>query len=178
MHRDLQQLYNQLVLRGVLTEEEFWRGRQSLLKHKLQDSAALKQRRGFDNAMISEVAAGRGSKVPLDTACCCHQLFGSIHKTALCACVSLWQVTLKLTPELKEQIYGERPHIRRAFAALVPQSVSERDFWQKYFNYEVARKVGITQTDLNDTPIRQRMLIAKCVADAWRQARGRARGPL
>ena len=78
MRRDLQQLYNQLVMRGVLTEEEFWRGRQSLLKHKLQDGAAQKQRRGFDNAMISEVAAGGGSKV-MEIAFSCHQLLGQ-HK--------------------------------------------------------------------------------------------------
>jgi hypothetical protein len=53
----------------------------------------------------------------------------------------LWQVTFKLTPEVMQQIFGERPHIRRAFAALVPQSVSEKQFWERFFKYEVARKV-------------------------------------
>ncbi len=51
------------------------------------------------------------------------------------------QVTLKMTPELKQQLFEEKPHIRRAYTALVPQSVNEKDFWQRFFQYEFARKV-------------------------------------
>ena len=51
------------------------------------------------------------------------------------------QVTLKMTPELKQQLFEEKPHIRRAYTALVPQSVSEKEFWQRFFQYEFARKV-------------------------------------
>jgi hypothetical protein len=65
LRRDLQQLYQQLVVRGVLSEEEFWRGRQSLLKQRMLAGAAQKQRKGFDNAMISELADGGGNKVLL-----------------------------------------------------------------------------------------------------------------
>ena len=53
------------------------------------------------------------------------------------------QVTLKMTPELKQQLFEEKPHIRRAYTVLVPQSVSEKDFWQRFFQYEFARKVGV-----------------------------------
>ncbi len=51
------------------------------------------------------------------------------------------QVTLKLTPEVMQQIFQEKPHMKRAHNKLVPHTHSEKEFWEKFFNYEVARKV-------------------------------------
>lgn len=51
------------------------------------------------------------------------------------------QVTLSLTPELVQQLFAEKPHLHRAHTVLVPEKVSEKEFWERYFNYEVARKV-------------------------------------
>ncbi len=52
------------------------------------------------------------------------------------------QVTLKLTPEVIQQIFQEKPHTKRAHDKLVPHTHSEKDFWEKFFNYEVQKKVS------------------------------------
>ena len=48
---------------------------------------------------------------------------------------------MRLTPELVQQIFAERPHVRRAHAALVPQSVDEKAFWSQFMKHEMARRV-------------------------------------
>ena len=50
---------------------------------------------------------------------------------------------MKLTPDVMQQIFQEKPHMKRAHNKLVPHTLSEKEFWGKYFNYEVARKVLI-----------------------------------
>ena len=84
--RDLQQLYNQLVMAGVLTEDEFWKGRQGTLKQRLQGGSAMKQLRGYQNAMVSEQAlSGGGSTVTvlsdplMQQACACCTAAISLH---------------------------------------------------------------------------------------------------
>jgi len=52
------------------------------------------------------------------------------------------QVTLKLTPDIMQQIFQEKPHMKRAHNKLVPHTLSEKEFWEKFFNYEVQRKVS------------------------------------
>ncbi len=51
------------------------------------------------------------------------------------------QVTLSLTPEIVQQLFAEKPHLHRAYTAMVPEKLNEKEFWERYFNYEVARKV-------------------------------------
>ena len=48
---------------------------------------------------------------------------------------------MKLTPELVQQIFAERPHVRRAHEALVPQSLDEKTFWSQFIKHEMARRV-------------------------------------
>ncbi len=60
--RDLQQLYNQLVSGGILSEAEFWKGRQNLLKEALRGSKDARQQAGFKTAMISEQTGEGGSR--------------------------------------------------------------------------------------------------------------------
>lgn len=50
---------------------------------------------------------------------------------------------MKLTPDVMQQIFQEKPHMKRAHNKLVPHTLSEKEFWGKFFNYEVARKVLI-----------------------------------
>ncbi|XP_038992833.1 general transcription and DNA repair factor IIH subunit TFB1-1-like isoform X2 [Hibiscus syriacus] len=105
---ELQKLHKQFVLSGVLTEAEFWATRK-----KLQDREASKkkkQRLGFKSAMISDIkpsADGRTNKV-----------------------------TFNLTPEIILQIFAEKPAVHRAFLSYVPNKMSERNFWTKYFRAE------------------------------------------
>jgi len=61
-NRDLQQLYGQLVEGGILTEAEFWKGRQNLLKDSLRGSRDARQQPGFKTAMITEQAGEGGSR--------------------------------------------------------------------------------------------------------------------
>lgn len=61
-NRDLQQLYSQLVEGGILTEAEFWKGRQNLLKDSLRGSRDARQQPGFKTAMITEQAGEGGSR--------------------------------------------------------------------------------------------------------------------
>lgn len=49
---------------------------------------------------------------------------------------------MRLTPELVQQIFAERPHVKRAHAALVPQSTDEKAFWSQFMKHEMARRVG------------------------------------
>lgn len=50
--RDLGKLYEQLVISGVLSADEFWRGRAHLLK---AGSVTTQQRVGLSSAMLTEM---------------------------------------------------------------------------------------------------------------------------
>ncbi|KAE8733095.1 putative RNA polymerase II transcription factor B subunit 1-1 [Hibiscus syriacus] len=105
---ELQKLHKQFVLSGVLTEAEFWATRKKLLDREA--SKKTKQRLGFKSAMISDIkpsADGRTNKV-----------------------------TFNLTPEIILQIFAEKPAVHRAFLSYVPNKMSERNFWTKYFRAE------------------------------------------
>lgn len=57
-------MYDQLVVAGVLSDAEFWKGRQNVLKQGLHGNQKKKQQPGFNTAMISEQATeGGGRKV-------------------------------------------------------------------------------------------------------------------
>ncbi|CAK0781641.1 hypothetical protein CVIRNUC_005433 [Coccomyxa viridis] len=109
--RDLQALHEQLVTGGIISEAEFWRHRQHLLRQHAQEGPHGRQKQGPSNAMIEQSMDPNSNKV-----------------------------TLKLTPDVMQQIFQEKPHMKRAHNKLVPHTLSEKDFWGKFFNYEVARK--------------------------------------
>lgn len=50
--RDLNKLYEQLVLSGVLSADEFWKGRSHLLK---TGGASAQQRVGLSSAMLTDM---------------------------------------------------------------------------------------------------------------------------
>lgn len=113
----------------------------------MRGSKDARQQAGFKTAMISE-QAGEGGTRRVST----HSLpsykvlsFSKLSQYAVtriaCAVV---QVTLSLTPEIVQQLFAEKPHLHRAYTAMVPEKLSEKEFWERYFNYEVARKVHIS----------------------------------
>ncbi len=63
---------------GVLTEDEFWKGRQGMLKQRMQGGSAPKQLKGYQNAMVSEQALSNGSS----TVSCTSLLRCSLHTLA------------------------------------------------------------------------------------------------
>ncbi|GMI89040.1 hypothetical protein like AT1G55750 [Hibiscus trionum] len=105
---ELQKLHKQFVLSGVLTEAEFWATRKKLLDREA--SKKTKQRLGFKSAMVSDIKPSTDGRTN--------------------------KVTFNLTPEIILQIFAEKPAVHRAFLTYVPNKISERNFWTKYFRAE------------------------------------------
>ncbi|KAK8617975.1 hypothetical protein V6N13_080875 [Hibiscus sabdariffa] len=105
---ELQKLHKQFVLSGVLTEAEFWATRKKLLDREA--SKKIKQRLGFKSAMVSDIKPSTDGRTN--------------------------KVTFNLTPEIILQIFAEKPAVHRAFLSYVPNKMSERNFWTKYFRAE------------------------------------------
>lgn len=138
--RDLQQLFKHLVQGGVLSEVDFWRGRQAQLQQRLQSGKSSSQRPGLSSVMLAHMQGsqdGRSNTVrsapPSARRPRCQRQPRRARPRA--------QVTMKLTPELVQQIFAERPHVRRAHEALVPQSLDEKTFWSQFIKHEMARRV-------------------------------------
>lgn len=60
--RDLQQLYKQLVQGGVLTEADFWRGRQAQLQQRLQGGKGPSQRAGLSSVMLAHMQGSQDGR--------------------------------------------------------------------------------------------------------------------
>ncbi|XP_037494489.1 general transcription and DNA repair factor IIH subunit TFB1-1 isoform X5 [Jatropha curcas] len=105
---ELQKLHKQFVSDGVLTDTEFWATRKKLLNADF--SKKSKQRVGLKSAMLSD------SKPLID---------GRTNK-----------VTFNLTPEIVCEIFAEKPAVHQAYLSLVPNKMTDRDFWTKYCRAE------------------------------------------
>ncbi|XP_065861883.1 general transcription and DNA repair factor IIH subunit TFB1-1-like isoform X2 [Euphorbia lathyris] len=105
---ELQKLHQQFVSAGVLTDTEFWAARKKLLNGEF--SRKSKQRVGIKSAMLSD------SKPLID---------GRTNK-----------VTFNLTPEIVREIFAEKPAVHQAYLKLVPNKMTDRDFWTKYCRAE------------------------------------------
>lgn len=105
---ELQKLHKQFVIRGVLSETEFWATRKKLLDvNNTSSSRKAKQRVGLKSDMIFNVkpsSDGQSNKV-----------------------------TFNLTPEMIHQIFAEKPAVRQAYLNFVPNKMTEKDFWTKYW---------------------------------------------
>ncbi|XP_074285163.1 general transcription and DNA repair factor IIH subunit TFB1-1-like isoform X2 [Silene latifolia] len=104
---ELAKLHQQLVIPGILTENEFWATRKKLLTVEHRSNH---QRAGLKSAMLSVITPqndGRTNKV-----------------------------TFNLTPEIIHQIFAEKPVVHKAFLKLVPKKMTETEFWNKYCRAE------------------------------------------
>lgn len=107
--RDLEALHSQLVVRGVLTDDEFWKGRASLLSAGLP---SVQQRVGLTSAMLAE--SQHSADGQSDT------------------------IKIKLTATMVHQIFAEKPAVMRAFQATVPtRMMTSQQFWAKYLKHQV-----------------------------------------
>ncbi|KAK1406922.1 hypothetical protein QVD17_38531 [Tagetes erecta] len=102
---ELQKLHKQFVIGGVLSETEFWATRKKLLD--VNDSRRAKQRVGLKSDMIFNVKPSSDGQSN--------------------------RVTFNLTPEMIHQIFAEKPAVRQAYINFVPNKMSEKDFWTKYW---------------------------------------------
>ncbi|XP_059662334.1 general transcription and DNA repair factor IIH subunit TFB1-1 [Cornus florida] len=105
---ELQRLHKHFVMRGVLTEAEFWATRKKLLGG---DACKLpKQWVGLTNDILWLVKPSSDGKSN--------------------------RVTFNLTPEIIHQIFAEKPAVHQAFLNLVPSKMTEKEFWTKYWRAE------------------------------------------
>lgn len=65
--RDLKALHEQLVVGGIISEAEFWRHRQHLLRQQAQDQMQSKQKPGLSNAMIEQSIDPNSNKASLQS---------------------------------------------------------------------------------------------------------------
>lgn len=155
--KDLEALYNQLVVSGILAEADFWRTRSSALGRFGAPGGAApapKQRSGLSSVMHEVERLHDGSTE---------------------------RVNIHLTAADIRTIFVERPEVHRAFLAKVPHEIPEAEFWQRYFKLEykkaarrkrlaAAGRVGVTDDKLLDAdddlfaPFRQQLAEQEAVA--------------
>lgn len=124
---DLREVYNQVVLTKIISDEEFWASRQALIKEterKLKGHADgdARQRRGISSELANEIQPVK-------------QEGGSVH--------------FRLTPAVIHQIFVEHPAVHRAFKEYVPQKMSEKEFWTKFLQSQYFKKQQQANTDKN-----------------------------
>ena len=54
--------------------------------------------------------------------------------------------TVSLRPELIEQIFAERPHVKEAYRRHVPADLDEKEFWVRYCKHQEAIKAREMQS--------------------------------
>eukprot|EP00210_Caulerpa_lentillifera_P003103 g2965.t1 len=112
--KDLCEMHENLVLRGVLSEAEFWRPRMQELEQSSRDAMTSKeQKAGLASVLMPDITDD--------------------HDKAQ-------RVKLNLTPEIIHQIFAEQPHVRAAFVEHVPTDMDEKEFWLKYCKHVYAVK--------------------------------------
>lgn len=104
----LRRLHHELVISGILKEEDFWATRKELLEGEA--STKKRQRTGIASAMLADVRPVTDGRTNT--------------------------VTFNLTPEIIAQIFAEKPAVLRAFLHCVPAKMKEKDFWTKYCRAE------------------------------------------
>jgi transcription initiation factor TFIIH subunit 1 len=113
-NKELQALYNEMVVAGVVSDEDFWAARRQLLEAATAKAGAG-QRLGISNAMMATVkptSDGRSNTVKFN-----------------------------LTPEMMHQIFAEKPAVRKAYLTNVPEIMNERTFWTRYCRAQYFQKV-------------------------------------
>ncbi|KAL6046693.1 General transcription factor IIH subunit putative, variant 2 [Balamuthia mandrillaris] len=107
----LRALHDELVISGIISEEEFWSSRKQMLETEAQSVA--KQQRGMSSELLADV------------------------KPALETCNA---VHYRLTPTVIRQIFVEYPAVKKAYEEWVPDKLSETEFWTKYFQSQYFHK--------------------------------------
>ncbi|CAM9482075.1 unnamed protein product, partial [Chrysoparadoxa australica] len=100
---ELRQQYAGIVGAGLLTEEEFWEGRQGMLEAEHARVGASKQ--GISNQLLADVR-------------------GTVENN---------KQTFKLKAAQIHAIFVTYPAVLKAYQAKVPHELTEKEFWTKYF---------------------------------------------
>jgi hypothetical protein len=128
---DLEILYGQLVVSGVLTEAEFWRGRQAAVARILAGAGGGGG--GAQGASASAPsAAARRQRPGLPS------VMFRVQKSADDRNVD--RVNVTLTPQDIQRIFTERSEVHRAYLAHVPHSMQEVQFWEHFCRLEYRKE--------------------------------------
>jgi len=101
---ELKALHQQLVGGKVISDQEFWESRKALVQNEM--SKATNQNIGMSSALLTDV---RPSSETSNT------------------------VQYKITPAIIHQIFIENPEVEKLYKEMVPDKMTEQDFWTKYF---------------------------------------------
>ena len=77
--RDLQALHEQLVTGGIISEAEFWRHRQHLLRQHAQEGPHGRQKQGPSNAMIEQSMDPNSNKAGFSPHHCAFYVLNAAH---------------------------------------------------------------------------------------------------
>jgi len=103
----LRDMYQTLVLGGVVTDEEFW------MNAKIRDKFGL------------EASGGDQDKQQIG--------IGSGISTDLAPVIDDEEVEFRMTPSLIHDIFSHNPDVYQAYLDNVPEKMSEEMFWQNYW---------------------------------------------
>mmetsp|Transcript_59719 Transcript_59719/g.190020 ORF Transcript_59719/g.190020 Transcript_59719/m.190020 type:complete len:333 (-) Transcript_59719:14-1012(-) len=109
---DMRGLYDQLVATGVVHERDFWAGHQVLVQSKIPNEK--RQLQGFPTAMVADVRALADGTANV--------------------------VSFKITPEVIDQIFAEKPAVERAYRDNVPKNMTKDEFWRRFCQAEYMRQ--------------------------------------
>ncbi|KIY92212.1 transcription initiation factor TFIIH subunit H1 [Monoraphidium neglectum] len=105
--------YERLVRSQTISEAEFWRSPAVRKTAQLPCHADPPQKLGIPNQAVFVQASAHGG---------------------------LNRLTFSITRDEMAQILEEKPHIKRAYLAQVGPNMTEKEFWERYFRYEMAKK--------------------------------------
>ena len=89
-----------------MTDQEFWMTKRKLLEKEGDFSGRQAQRRGKRTSMLADVELTNDGKN--------------------------FVVNFKMTEEVKNHIFAEKPKVHKSYLANVPSKLSEKEFWTKY----------------------------------------------
>jgi hypothetical protein len=134
----LRDLYHELVVSGIISEEEFWKVREASIeieatnKTLARNSAAFpfsqqqqqqKQQQGLSSSLVNNIQSLLSSEGSTN-----------IFASSIVQPVKETDDVLhfKLTAATIHQIFVDHPAVRVAYKRLVPEKMSEQEFWTKY----------------------------------------------
>ncbi|KAJ3221436.1 RNA polymerase II transcription factor B subunit 1 [Clydaea vesicula] len=115
---ELKVIYKDLVISGLITEEDFWSSRRFLLDNQMFQN---NQKKGTASSSLSNLKASIDGSVQVQK--------------------------YTLSSEDIHQIFLEHPSVRRAFEDNVPHKKTEKEFWKyylqsKYFHRNRGKNIG------------------------------------
>ena len=101
----LKQLHSDLVMKHILTEEEFWSSPSHSELIRKERDASMHQQPGLSSAMAADITP---------------------------TAVSSSSVHFKVDANIMHAIFLHSPAVHRAYQQLVPVKMTEKEFWTKY----------------------------------------------